>query len=52
MNDAYVEARERPGQIKIHDPSVAFPGMEAAGRVAAACLDMLVAETREHLWKK
>lgn len=46
MNDALVEARERPGQIKIHDPKVAFPGMAAAGRLAAACLDMLVPEVR------
>jgi methionyl aminopeptidase len=46
MNDAYAETRERPGQIKIHDPKVAFPGMAAAGRLAAACLDMLAPETK------
>jgi methionyl aminopeptidase len=37
----------RDGQIKLHDASVAFPAMAAAGRVAAACLDMLVGEVRE-----
>jgi len=37
----------RDGQIKLHDPAIAFPAMAKAGRVAAACLDMLVAEARE-----
>ncbi len=41
------DALHRDGQIKIHDPAVAFPGMRAAGQLAARCLDMLVAETRE-----
>lgn len=48
---SFVQAAEAPerniGQIKIHDPAVAFPGMAAAGRVAAGCLDMLAAEVRE-----
>jgi len=48
---SFVQAAEAPerniGQIKIHDPAVAFPGMAAAGRVAAACLDMLAGEVRE-----
>ncbi|GAM99775.1 methionine aminopeptidase [alpha proteobacterium U9-1i] len=43
----HVEAYAPERHIKIHDPSVAFPGMEAAGRLAAACLDMLVPEARE-----
>jgi methionyl aminopeptidase len=47
---SYVQALEAPernvGQIKIHDPATAFAGMAAAGRLAAQCLDMLVAETR------
>jgi methionyl aminopeptidase len=47
MNQAQTEVRERPGQIKIHDPNVAFPAMARAGRLAAECLDMLVGETRE-----
>jgi methionyl aminopeptidase len=48
MNDFDVtDASVRDGQIKLHDPSVAFPAMAAAGRVAAACLDMLVAEARD-----
>jgi methionyl aminopeptidase len=47
MSYAEAETYERAGQIKIHDPKVAFPGMAAAGRLAAQCLDMLVAETKE-----
>lgn len=47
----YVPAAEAPlkrtGQIKIYDPAEAFPGMRAAGQLAARCLDMLVHETRE-----
>jgi methionyl aminopeptidase len=34
------EAAVRTGQIKIHGPE-AFEGMRAAGKLAAACLDML-----------
>ncbi len=45
MNQVEAYAPER--HIKIHDPNVAFPGMEAAGKVAAGCLDMLAAEVRE-----
>jgi methionyl aminopeptidase len=37
----------RDGRIKLHDPSVAFPAMAKAGRLAAECLDMLVPEARE-----
>jgi len=43
----YADATDTPvrdGQIKLHDPKVAFPAMVAAGRVAAGCLDMLVDE--------
>lgn len=47
MSYAEAEAIERAGQIKIHDPKIAFPGMAAAGRLAAACLDMLVPEAKE-----
>jgi len=47
MTYAEAEAYERQGQIKIHDPKVAFPGMAAAGKLAAECLDMLVAEAKE-----
>jgi methionyl aminopeptidase len=47
MNYAEAEAYERQGQIKIHDPKVAFPGMTAAGKLAAECLDMLVPEVKE-----
>jgi methionyl aminopeptidase len=47
MSYAEAEALERTGRIKIHDPAVAFPGMAAAGRLAAACLDMLVPEAKE-----
>ena len=45
----FVEAAEAParntGQIKLHTGE-SFAGMRAAGRVAAACLDMLVPEVR------
>lgn len=48
---SYVQAVEAPerniGQIKLHEPDAAFAGMRAAGRLAAACLDMLVPETKE-----
>lgn len=47
MTYAEAEAYERQGQIKIHDPKVAFPGMAAAGKLAAECLDMLVPEVKE-----
>lgn len=47
MTYAEAEAYERQGQIKIHDPKVAFPGMAAAGKLAAECLDMLVPEAKE-----
>src|SRR5690606_42118195 len=47
MTYAEAEAYERQGQIKIHDPKIAFPGMAAAGKLAAECLDMLVAEAKE-----
>jgi methionyl aminopeptidase len=47
MSYAEAETHDRAGQTKIHDPKVAFPGMAAAGRLAAQCLDMLVAETKE-----
>jgi methionyl aminopeptidase len=47
MNQVGAEAYERQGQIKIHDPKVAFPGMAAAGKLAAECLDMLVGEVKE-----
>ena len=47
MSHAEAEAYERQGQIKIHDPKVAFPGMAAAGKLAAECLDMLVPEAKE-----
>jgi methionyl aminopeptidase len=47
MSYAEAETHERAGEIKIHDPRVAFPGMAAAGRLAAQCLDMLVTETKE-----
>jgi methionyl aminopeptidase len=47
----FVQAAEAPdrrtAEIKLHDPSAAFAGMAKAGRLAAGCLDMLVAETRE-----
>ncbi|MEZ5994666.1 MAG: type I methionyl aminopeptidase [Hyphomonadaceae bacterium] len=43
----YADAALERGKIRIHDPKVAFPGMAAAGQLAAACLDMLVSETRE-----
>ncbi|MES1200700.1 MAG: type I methionyl aminopeptidase [Pseudomonadota bacterium] len=45
----FVEADEAPsrntGQIKIYGPE-AFEGMRRAGRLAAACLDMLVPEVK------
>lgn len=42
------QAEERVrGHITLHDPATAFPGMRAAGRLAASCLDMLVSEARE-----
>jgi methionyl aminopeptidase len=48
---SYVQAVEAPerniGQIKLHEPAAAFAGMAAAGRLAAACLDMLVPEAKE-----
>jgi methionyl aminopeptidase len=48
---SYVQAVEAPerniGQIKLHEPEVAFAGMRAAGRLAAACLDMLVPEAKD-----
>jgi methionyl aminopeptidase len=48
---SYVQAVEAPerniGQIKLHEPAAAFAGMAAAGGLAAACLDMLVPETKE-----
>lgn len=47
----YVQAVDAPerntGQIKLHDPAEAFAGMRAAAKIAAGCLDMLVAETKE-----
>src|SRR6185369_16674547 len=49
----FVHATEAPdrrtAEIKLHDPAAAFAGMAAAGKVAAACLDMLVGETRENV---
>jgi methionyl aminopeptidase len=51
MNMTYVRALEAPRgrteQIKLYDPATAFPGMHAAGRLAAACLDMIAGEVRE-----
>ncbi|UPT64574.1 MAG: type I methionyl aminopeptidase [Hyphomonadaceae bacterium JAD_PAG50586_4] len=45
---AAAEAPERNiGQIKLYDRDAAFAGMRAAGRLAAECLDMLVAEVRD-----
>ncbi|MGE3303878.1 MAG: type I methionyl aminopeptidase [Hyphomonadaceae bacterium] len=45
----YIEAGEAPvrnnGAIKLHGPE-GFEGMRRAGKLAAACLDMLVPETR------
>jgi methionyl aminopeptidase len=47
----YVQAAEAParntGHIKIHDPAIAFPGMHAAGQIAAACLDMIAGHVKE-----
>ena len=52
----YVQALDAPerniGQIKLHEPAAAFAGMAAAGRLAAACLDMLVPETKEGVTTK
>jgi methionyl aminopeptidase len=49
----FVQATEAPdrrtAEIKLHDPAAAFAGMARAGQVAAACLDMLVGETRENV---
>lgn len=46
----FVRAEEAPtrntGQIKLYGPE-AFAGMAAAGKISAACLDMLVPEVRE-----
>jgi methionyl aminopeptidase len=47
MSYADADLLDRSGYIKIHDPKIAFPGMAAAGRLAAACLDMLVPEAKE-----
>ncbi len=45
---AAAEAPERNiGQIKLYDRDAAFAGMRKAGRLAAECLDMLVAEVRD-----
>ncbi|OQW58037.1 MAG: type I methionyl aminopeptidase [Proteobacteria bacterium HN_bin10] len=52
MSYAEAEALERQGQIKIHDPKVAFPAMAAAGKLAAECLDMLVPEVKEGVTTK
>ena len=52
MTYAEAEAFERQGQIKIHDPKIAFPGMAAAGKLAAECLDMLVPEVKEGVTTK
>ncbi|MBI3439646.1 MAG: type I methionyl aminopeptidase [Proteobacteria bacterium] len=50
---SFVQATEAPdrrtAEIKLHDPAAAFAGMAKAGTIAAACLDMLVAETRENV---
>ena len=47
----FVQATEAPerrtAEIKLYDPAAAFAGMAKAGHVAAGCLDMLVAETRD-----
>jgi methionyl aminopeptidase len=51
MSTSFVPATETPvrrtGEIKIYDIPSAFAGMKAAGQLAAGCLDMLVAETKE-----
>ena len=51
MNLNFVQAAEaaetRTEDIKLYDPATAFPGMAAAGRLAASCLDMLAKEVRE-----
>jgi len=51
--DAACAPLRKTGQIKIYGPD-AFAGMRKAGRLAAECLDMLVAEikpgeTTEHI---
>ena len=43
--DAAVAPLRKTGQIKIHGPA-AFKGMREAGRLAAACLDMLAGEIK------
>src|SRR5271169_5229204 len=43
--DDVVEAETRTGAIKLHDAE-GFEGMRRAGRLAAECLDMLVAEVK------
>jgi methionyl aminopeptidase len=52
----FVQAAEAPerrtGQIKLYDQPTAFAGMARAGRLAAACLDMLAGETREGVTTK
>ncbi len=51
MSTSFVPATEAPlrrtGEIKLYDIPSAFAGMRAAGQLAAGCLDMLVAETKE-----
>ncbi len=51
MNLNFVQAAEagdaRTEDIKLYDPASDFPGMAAAGRLAASCLDMLAGEVRE-----
>ena len=43
--DAALAPQRKTGQIKLHGPA-AFEGMRKAGRLAAACLDMLTDEVR------
>jgi methionyl aminopeptidase len=43
--DATTNAARPGNHVKLHGPE-AFVGMRAAGRLAGACLDMLVAETK------
>ena len=43
--DAACAPLRKTGQIKLHGPA-AFEGMRKAGRLAAECLDMLVAEIK------
>ncbi|MFZ5668949.1 MAG: type I methionyl aminopeptidase [Pseudomonadota bacterium] len=40
FNDAILDSEYRTGEIRIHGPE-GFEGMRRAGRLAAACLDML-----------